>query len=257
MPMKLFDAHNHLQDERFDLDRPMVLERAAAAGVSGMAVCGTTEANWADVASLAMDRSEIIPCYGLHPWWVAARSPQWRDTLVDRLQRESAAVGEIGLDFAVEDLNVTEQESVFLEQLRLSREYNRPAIIHCRKAWERMLELLTEAGPHPVGILLHAYSGGASRIDALVELNAWFSFSASVTYPNNRRGPLALRAVPRDRLLLESDAPDMPPAEVERNEPAYLCGTLRAAARHLACPEDEIAQLTRDNALRLFEEVLR
>lgn len=251
--MQLFDVHNHLQDERLGTDREAVMERARAAGLTGMAVCGTTEADWPHVRALAdAHRERIIPCYGLHPWWIGQRSPSWLESLVSRLRRERAAVGEIGLDHARDERDDADQEAVFLAQLAVSHDLKRPVAIHCRRAWGRMLELLREAGPHPTGYLLHAYSGGPDLVKQLTPLNAWFSFGGSLTYPGNRRAPKALRAVPDDRLLLETDAPDIPPHGYDRCEPAHLRRGLRAASDHLGVDEEILARRTRDNALTLF-----
>jgi TatD DNase family protein len=174
-------------------------------------------------------------------------------------------VGEIGLDHALENRDDREQEEVFLAQLKISRERKVPVSIHCRRAWGRMMELLREAGPHPAGMIMHSFSGGAGLVPGLCELNAYFSFSASLTFPGNKRGPKALRAVPEERLLLETDAPDIPPAERTRecpggkpvNEPAWIRHTLTAAARYLECSEEELARRTADNGLRLFQSILK
>lgn len=255
--MNLFDSHNHLQDARFDANRSAVLERASAAYVNHMVVCGTTEHDWPSVQSLAAAHpSVIIPGFGLHPWWIGERRSHWRAVLCELLQHESAVVGEVGLDFAVTDSNATEQEAVFQEHVEISVEFCRPVIIHCRKAWDRMLTLLREWGPHPAGYVLHAYSGGAARVEELVALNAWFSFSGSLCRPNNRRGPQALLAVPLDRLLFETDAPDMSPIAGECCEPLHLTYILRTAARCLNVTEEDIARVGFTNAMRLFSGVL-
>lgn len=262
--MRLFDAHNHLQDERFDADRAEVARRAVAAGVERCVVNATTEADWGKVVDTANRVPGVIPSFGLHPWWIGQRSEGWRLALDRALSARRAAVGEIGLDHALEDRNDADQEAVFLHQLDVSRRRRLPVSIHCRRAWGRLLDLLRDAGPHPVGMVLHSYSGGANLADELAALNAYFSFSGSLTLPNNRRGPEALRAVPLDRLLLETDAPDIPPAEVRaaaeagrpRCEPAHLRYTLAAAARHLEVSEADLARVTWDNATRLFRGLL-
>jgi TatD DNase family protein len=256
----LFDAHNHLHDERFDPDRTAVMRRAVEAGVVRFVVNGTTEADWPKVAEAAREWAGVIPSFGLHPWWVAERSDGWRLALERRLTYQPSAVGEIGLDHAMEGRDDEAQEAVFLHQLRLSRDWGRPVSIHCRRAWGRLMDLLREEGPHPAGMVLHSYSGGAGLVTELTDLNAYFSFSGSITLPSNRRGPEALRAVPRDRLLLETDAPDIPPEEVRtaraessaRCEPAHLRYTLAAAARHLDLPQEDLARIAWDNASRLF-----
>lgn len=258
--MKLFDAHNHLQDPRFDPDRDAVCQEAEAVGIAAMVVNGATEADWPRVAALAERHAAVIPSFGLHPWWIAERSAGWRADLARRLAEGNCAIGEIGLDHAVADRDEADQEAVFLDQLRLSREAEAPVSIHCRRAWGRLLELLRPLGPHPAGMILHSYGGGAGLVPELAALQAYFSYSGSLTLPGNKRTPKALRATPPDRLLLETDAPDIPPAEVReradgspaRCEPSHLRFTLRAAAHHLRTSEADVARLTWDNGMRLF-----
>jgi TatD DNase family protein len=201
-------------------------------------------------------------------------------------------VGEIGLDHAIEDRDDADQEAVFLSQLRLSRDLNLPVTMHCRRAWGRLLELLTPLGPHPAGMLIHSYSGADDLVPTLAKFNVFFSFSGSITFSGHRKRHRALRAVPLDRLLIETDAPDIPPyipgtaekahgrdgrvdgwkdgkidegpavedprrEERPLNEPANLIYVAEAAARLLGVSVEELARLTWDNAERLFGPCVR
>ncbi len=257
----MFDAHNHLQDDRLWNGRDAVLARAAAAGVTGMACCGTAEADWPRVRALAAQQPSIVPALGLHPWQAAGRSPHWLDRLAAQLAAEPrAAVGEIGLDHALDPATFAGQEQVLAAQLALARRLERPAVLHGRRAWGRLVERLEADGPYPAGLLLHAYSGSAELVERLLPLGAWFSFAATVGYSGNRRAHRALQAVPPDRLLLETDAPDMLPPALARgpretwppNEPAHLVHTVRAAAERLGLAPDALAAQTAANARRLF-----
>ncbi len=256
--MRLFDAHNHLQDERLAPDLEGVRARAVSAGVIGQCVCGSSEADWEDVSNLAAADASIIPAYGLHPWYVATRSSTWLEELETWLRADPrAAVGEAGLDHALKPLDEATQEEVFLAQWRLSGDLRRPLVIHGRRAWGRLADLLTAQGPHPVGIVLHSYSGGADLIPVLAKANARFSFSGAITYSNNRRGRRAAIAVPDELLLAETDAPDLPPqgwsADRESpNEPANLVRVIAALAELRGATPERIAELTCANAERLF-----
>jgi len=256
--MQLFDAHCHLQDEKLAGDLAGVLARAAAAGVAGAMCCGSSESDWPTMLTVA----EQFPCvqlsFGLHPWYVGARQTGWLDRLRGLLAAQPrAGVGEIGLDHALEGADLAAQEAVFLEQFALSIELRRPASLHCRRAFGRLLELLPRFPAHPAGFVIHSFSGAAELIAPLARQGAYFSFSGSITRSGNRRGHAALCAVPPDRLLIETDAPDLPPVIDGRvpegpNEPANLIHVLRAAAALRGVPEAALAAQTWRNALRLF-----
>lgn len=262
--MDLFDSHCHLQDQRLAAHLPAVLERAHAAGVGGMLCCGSEESDWAGVAALAERDPAIRPAYGLHPWYVASRSPDWLARLQDRLGDPRAVMGEIGLDRALDPGTFAEQEAVFLAQIRLAAERRRPVSAHCRRAWGRLMELLDAHGWPPDGIVLHSYSGGRDLVPALVRRGAFFSFSGAVTHDNNRRGREAAAAVPADRLLVETDAPDIPaalPADVPvlrgedgrpLSEPAHLLQVAAAVAALRGVSPAEVAAQTSRNARQLF-----
>ena len=258
--MRLFDAHCHLQDERLADNLAGRLAAARAAGVAGWMCCGSAEADWAAVAEIGRRHPGVRVSFGLHPWYIAGRTPGWEQRLRTRLEAEPAAgVGEIGLDHAVEDVDRTDQEAVFVRQYALSCELRRPASIHCHRAWGRLPELLAGFGPHPAGFVVHSFSGAREALAPLAALNGYFSFSASITFPNNRRGRKALAAAPTERLLIETDAPDIPPfgapaapGEKPLNEPANLARVLAAAAEIRGVPAEELAELTWRNAERVF-----
>jgi TatD DNase family protein len=255
--MQLADAHCHLQDERLSADINGVLDRAHASGIGILVCCGSAESDWDGVAALSA-RKSIVPCYGLHPWYIRERSSVWRDTLVARLSTDPrAAVGEIGLDHAVRERDEGDQMSVFTEQLRIAADLRRPACIHCRKAWGAMLPALASA-PLPAGFVIHSYSGSVELIRPLTDLGAFFSFSGTLTWTRNRRAHEAAVAVPADRLLIETDSPDLPPAPEDGaapalvNEPANLRRVLASLARLRGVAEEEVAQTTWANSVRLF-----
>ena len=256
--MQLFDAHCHLQDEKLAGDLAGVMARAAAAGVAGAMCCGSSESDWPATLAVAEKFPGVQLSLGLHPWYVGERQPGWLDRLSALLvAHPHAGVGEIGLDHALEDADLAVQEQVLLDQFALSISLKRPASLHCRRAFGRLLELLPQFGKHPVGFVVHSFSGAAELVAPLEKLGAYFSFSGSITRSGNKRGHAALRAVPADRLLLETDAPDLMPVIAGRvpegaNEPANLVHILRAAAELRGTTEDALAALTWTNAQRLF-----
>ncbi|MEE9369340.1 MAG: TatD family hydrolase [Pontiella sp.] len=253
--MKLYDAHNHVQDERLMPDLETVMERSAAAGVVAMGVKGCCEADWLRVIEIMETYEGIHPAFGLHPWFLADRSPEWETTLGKLLlEYPQASVGEIGIDHAIENRNDADQEAVFLTQLEIARRLDRPVSIHCRKAWGRLIELLDHFGELPRGMLIHCFGGSAEVAIELVKRGGYISFSGSITRPNAKKAGPAIRAVPVDRILIETDAPDIMPttAEGDLNEPANLRFVLTQAAEFRGISETELAELTFRNAERFF-----
>ncbi len=251
--MRLFDAHNHIQDERLFSRLDEVMRRALAAGVEGMAVKGCHEEDWPRVLEVVNRYPNAHMAFGLHPWFVSGRSSQWLQRLEELLTTyPQASVGEIGIDHAVGN-RAPDEESVFLSQLELARRLGRPASIHCRQAWGRLLELLEEFG-EPPPMLIHCFGGSAEVATELVRRGAHISFSGSITRPGNRKAGPAIRAVPADRILLETDAPDILPhgIDAEANEPAHLRAVLAKAAELLGVPEARLAETTLLNAEAFF-----
>lgn len=206
-----YDMHCHLQDKRL-LDKiDCILHDTKQAGVDRFLVCGTREDDWPLIAELARRSTRIFPAFGLHPWYSAQRSAKWREHLGDFLQEfQHAAVGEAGLDNALDGIQTNEQEQVLLTQLHLAAEMRRPICLHCRRAWNRLPALLKTA-PAQTGILLHSFSGSPEIVKELADLPVYFSFSGSITYKGNRRAGSVIPVIPVKQLLLETDAPDMLP----------------------------------------------
>jgi TatD DNase family protein len=257
--MSLFDSHCHLQDATLLPRIDDVILRAHQAGLIGFCCCGSSETDWPIVQELCARFSDIVPAFGLHPWYIAARTPNWRNLLTDLLKTwPGACVGEIGLDRAIKDRNDQDQVEVFVAQMQIAQTLARPASIHCRRAWDLMPQLLKDIGSLPSGFVIHSYSGSAELVEPLAELGASFSFSGSITYELNKRGRSALLAVPLERLLIETDAPDiMPVIGSQRNsdapnEPSNLVYILRKVAELRGIPADELAEQVWKNAERIF-----
>lgn len=231
------------------------MNRAAMAGVVQMGVKGCRESDWPRVIELATSYAGIHPSFGLHPWFIDERSSEWLQSLeYILLKYPTSAVGEIGIDHAIETRNDTDQEHVFLQQLELAQKLNRPVSIHCRKAWGRLIELLDQAGEIPRGMLIHCFGGSAEIATELVKRGAYISFSGSITRPNAKKAGPAIRAVPSDRILIETDAPDILPtlATGPLNEPANIRLVLEKAAELCGISEAELAELTVQNAENFF-----
>jgi len=271
MNLRLYDAHNHLQDERFGGRQPELLEACARAGVQRLVVNGACEEDWPQVLALAKQFPQILPSLGYHPWFVHERTPGWQRNLAQALDQMPAAVGEIGLDRWKPDLAYEGQEEVFIAQLRLAAERDLPASIHCLQAWGRMREIL-ETEPRPRrGFLLHSYGGPKEMVKSFADLGAYFSLPGFYAHERKTRQRETFKHVPPDRLLLETDAPDqlLPEGQAESwrphvlsladpttgkplNHPANLPAVYRFAAELLAEPLEALSARVERNFQRLF-----
>jgi len=212
----LFDAHNHLHDERLAPWREEILVDLPHSGLAEMIVNGTREADWDQVATLAGEYAWIRPSFGLHPWHVRQRSPDWLAKLRCLLQTHpNAAVGEIGLDRWIQNPDIDAQFDCFRAQIALAVELDRPATIHCLRAFGLLEETLRGIPLPRRGFLLHSYGGPVEMIPIFVRLGAWFSISPCFAHPRKAAQREAFSHVPPERILAETDAPDMwPPDEL-------------------------------------------
>jgi TatD DNase family protein len=256
-----FDAHNHLQDERLGPELDEVVPSCRRLGIEAMVVNGTCETDWPRVEQLAARYPFVIPAYGIHPWRVGERSPDWKDHLLRRLEHAPVAMGEIGLDRWMRNPDFAAQEEVFRMQLRIAAERDLPVTIHCLKAWGWLLEILQSEALPARGFLLHSYSGSAEMIPRLAEMGALFSLSGYFAHPRKAAQREAFRQVPRDRLLLETDAPDMGPPNPDHalrdsgiNHPANIAQVYRFAAGLLAMDPTELNSLIEANFRRFFSD---
>jgi len=263
--MRFYDAHNHLQDERFGGRQAELLQVCRGAGVARMVVCGSCESDWPAVLELARAYPEVLPSFGYHPWYVHQRTPGWQEHLIQFLDAVPAAVGEIGLDRWRPDLAYEGQEEVFVTQLRLAAERNLPVSIHCLRAWGRLAELL-RTGPRPArGFLLHSYGGPREMVPMLAEMGAFFSLPGYFAHARKQRQREVFRSVPADRLLIETDAPDqaLPESRTEfplaetatgrpLNHPANLAAVYAFAAELRGEPPEALAATVAANFQRLF-----
>ena len=249
------DAHNHLQDARLGPSAP-VIAALRAAGVARCVVNATRENDWPAVEALALAEPElVVPAFAIHPWHAHTAAEGWPERLASLLEKHPrAGIGECGLDSWVAEPSLEIQRPVFREHLRLARELNRPVTIHCLKAWGALIDLLAEVPPPR--FLLHSYGGSLETARRLIPLGAYFSISGPFLHARKAAALEVCRHLPRERILLETDAPDMLPPDAcvtnpldqALNHPANLPAIGRALAAALGMSAEDLADLTRRNA---------
>ncbi len=226
------DAHDHLDDASFDADRDAVFTRAHAAGVTGFVVAGVDPASWARQRALARARDDVRWTAGLHPMRCGQLDDPACDAALAALpdcfagDAPASGVGETGLDthFVPRD-TLDRQLRCFRAQIDLARRLDRPIVLHIvgPGTHGRVLDTLRADGVPAAGGMVHMYGGSAELVRAYVGLGLCLSFGGPVAHPKARRLRAAAVEVPPDRLLLETDAPDLAPAGFgPRNEPASL-----------------------------------
>ena len=219
MPPDLYDAHIHLADPALDSQRNEIETSYQAIQLKQAVVVGTCPADWPQVLELCKKDTRLIPAFGLHPWQVNDAPNKWQQHFLEALESGAQVIGEIGLDKWIAGHDIERQQVAFRWQLAQATERNLPTSIHCLKAIGPLMDTLRSVALPARGFHLHAYNGPIDLIPELVELGAYFSFNAGQLKPNKTRVPERIRAVPANRLLIETDAPDMlPPAELRSFE---------------------------------------
>ena len=255
----MFDTHCHLQE--LD-DADAAIARARDAGVARMLLAGVGPEHWDRDDALAARHDALVVSYGVHPQLVGKVGEPSFDDLMQRLATRLAgrdarvvAVGEIGLDGL--DANrdcLPLQERYFREQLRLARKHDLPVALHVLRQHPQALKILAEE--RVVHGVLHSCSASPELVREYVSLGLYVSFSGSITWHNGaNKAARAAAEVPRDRLVVETDAPDQTPEPHRpgRNEPAFLVAIVSAIAHLWGVDFAEAARITDGNARRLFK----
>ena len=249
----LTDSHAHLDDSSFDPDRGEVLRRAAEAGVRRIVVPAIHRDAWAGIERLCAEHPQALPAYGLHPIFLEQRRPEHVAELARWLKGHPAvAVGEIGLDYFLEELDREQQRGYFEQQLHIAREFDLPVIVHARRAVDEVTATLRRIG----GLrgVVHSFSGSEQQAEQLWRLGFHLGIGGPVTYERAQRLRRIVAGMPIEHLLLETDAPDQPGAghRGQRNEPACIAEVLRVVAELRGASAADIAAATTANAARLF-----
>ena len=248
-----FDSHCHLDDPRLLPGLAAHLAEAEAAGISAFLVPGVAPAGWPEIASLHRRFSRVLPAFGVHPTHAHLLTPAVLSELRS-LCPFATAIGEIGLDYTLVTPGRELQIDAFRSQLEVASRAGLPVLIHCRKAFGDLLAIMKEQGVGRHGGVMHGFSGAPEIALDCLRLGLHISLAGSVTYRNARRPLLVAKQVPLERLLLETDAPDLAP-EPHRgslNLPAYLLLTANRVAALKGIPLEELAAATTANARALF-----
>lgn len=256
------DTHCHLDAAEFGDTQADVVRNAAASGVSRIVIPSVACNNFEAVRKLCEQHPSCSPAYGIHPMHTDNAVPGDLDTLRDYLTRHKpVAVGEIGLDFFIPHYDQTRQEHFFVEQLKLARDFDLPVLLHIRRAQDTILKHLRQfygrGGPSTslrTGIA-HAFNGSRQQADEFIKLGFKLGFGGAMTYSRATKLRQLAATLPLNSIVLETDAPDIPPDFLERglpNEPKYLPRIAQTLAELRGMPVADVARATTENSMAVL-----
>jgi TatD DNase family protein len=257
----LIDSHCHLDFPDFAEERDAVIARAVAAGVGRMVTISTRVKRFAGVLAIAEAHDEVFCSVGTHPHNAAEELHVTAAELVRLAAHPKVvAIGEAGLDYHYDKSPRPAQAQGLRTHIAAARETGLPLVIHARSADDDMIAILEdESGKGAFPFILHCFSSGRRLAEAGVALGGYVSFSGILTFKNSDELRAIAADVPRDRLLVETDAPYLAPVPFrgKRNEPAYVANTARVLAETVGVGADEITTITTRNFFRLFNKMQR
>ena len=252
--MELIDTHCHLDITEFQGRFATLLAQARSAGVGRLVLPGVDQSGWNRLLELCREENGLYPAPGLHPLYLPRHRPAHLTELGELAQREKlVALGEIGLDYFATGVNRAAQQELFEEQLRIATSARLPVLLHVRKAHDQVLATLRRKHFRNGGIV-HAYGGSRQQADQYLGLGFCLGLCGTITYSRARKIRAIAADFPAEGLVLETDAPDIPPAahRGEENLPEYLPEVLNALAELRQQSAENLAALTSANACRVL-----
>lgn len=248
--MNFIDTHCHLDAAEFGDTQAELVKAAQAAGVACMVIPAVARGNFEAVRKLCERFPTCAPAYGIHPMYTGGARPEDLNVLRGYLREyRPIAVGEIGLDFFIEPCNRARQEHFFAEQLKLAREFDLPVLLHVRRAQDIVLKLLRQIRVR--GGIAHAFGGSRQQAGEFIGLGFKLGFGGAMTRLRATRLRGLAATLPPDSIVLETDAPDIPPSFLEPdrpNKPEYLPRIAQTLAELRGIPLNEVARITTENA---------
>jgi TatD DNase family protein len=258
------DTHCHLDADEFGLDRDAVIHRAAQSGVKGVLLPAVRARDHLSVKNLTHQAAQLMPasCYtlGIHPIF----TPGAKESDLDVLRRSViealddprfVGIGEIGLDYFLPELDANHQSFFFEKQLDLAEEFNLPVILHVRRSQDAILKALRPR--KIIGGIAHAFNGSFQQAEQFIKLNFVMGFGGAMTFSRALQIRRLAKELPFESLVLETDAPDIPPAWLaqqlnHRNEPAELVEISAVLAQIRSSSISQTQTICANNALRVI-----
>lgn len=256
--MKLFDTHTHLNAEQFNGIEEEIIKKAALNDVAYMAVVGFDYPTIKRAIELSQKYSNIISVVGCHPTEAGSYNELFEEQLQQWLALPTVKMlGEIGLDYYWNTASKKVQENVFRRQIAIAKEHNLPITIHNRDATEDTYRILKDEGIPSAGGIMHSFGGNIEEVKRFLDLGMHISFSGVLTFKKSEMVRQAAQIVPKNRLLIETDAPYLAPMPYrgKRNEPGYVKYVAETLAQLREWDVEQVANITSKNAFELFQWV--
>lgn len=253
--MRLFDTHCHFDFDTFQDDFESQLQSANKHGVTRFVIPSIGPSNWAKLQQMATEHASIYFALGMHPYFLNQQSMDELFSLKELLNqrgKQCVAVGECGLDAMVE-IDMTLQEKVFIEQVRFATSCQLPLILHCRKTHNRILQILKQE-KFQYGGILHGFSGSYQQAMQFIELGFFIGVGGVITYPRANKTRQAIVRLPVEKLVLETDSPDMPlnGHQGKANHPKMIGEILSCLASLKGMSRQTIAEIVWKNSNSAF-----
>ena len=250
----IFDTHAHYDDAAFDEDRDELLKSLPKSGVACVINVGADIESSKAAINLAQKNNYIFAAVGVHPENIKKVSQENYLKQVESLisgGKKIVAIGEIGLDYHYDSQNKNIQKEVFENQIKLALKHNLPVVVHDRDAHGDTLEILKKY--HPKGVV-HCFSGSVEMAREIINLGMYLGFGGTVTFKNARHAPDVVKNIPRERILLETDAPYLAPVPMrgKRCNSTYIKYVAQKIAELLDVTDEEILKISKANARKLF-----
>ncbi len=251
--MELIDTHCHLDVDEFDDDRNEVLARCREKGIQRIVIPAIDRDGWDNLLALCARERGLYPALGLHPMFIDKHTDHDRADLEKYIESTNlVAVGEIGLDFFIKELDQVRQKNLFDKQLSIARNADLPVLLHVRKAHDDTLSAIKKARVQ--GGIAHAFNGSLQQAEQYIELGFKLGFGGTMTYEKASKIRKLAKELPLESIVLETDAPDMVVEghKDERNSPEYLMDCLNALAEIRDESPEHIAEQTTKNACEVL-----
>jgi TatD DNase family protein len=251
----LFDTHCHFNDVVFDKDRDSLMNLANQVGVKGMLLPGTTKESWRKIRQLSSLHKNLHCALGLHPFFVDSHQKNdLRSLELAVATPPISAIGEIGLDFQVKELDKQKQVVFFRSQLQIANVAHLPVVLHVRKAHDEVLKQLRIIN-FRFGGFVHAFNGSMEQAKRYIDLGFKLGFGGAMTFPRAVKIRNMASELPLNSIVIETDAPDMKPITCQgnRNTPVHLVDNFKTLCELRYETPSKISQQTTENACQILD----
>lgn len=252
--IRLFDSHCHLDFPVFDTDRDAIFEQMRKVGIEGVLIPGVKKENWRFIRQLAAIKKGVYVALGLHPMFIKEhRKEHIHDLELAAELKPLAAIGEIGLDFYEKSLDRKIQIALFKAQLDIAKSCKLPVVLHVRKAHEDVL-LYLKTMKFQEGGIVHAFNGSMQQAERYRDLGFKLGFGGAMTYPNAVKLRDLAANLPLTDIVLETDAPDMIPANTgkKHNSPLLIFNNFNTLVELRSESAEDIARQTTLNSRNIL-----